>query len=86
MPDAWRSFLIGKAAGANVKVLGVNDLPYSDETHDFDEALLVIEGQMNLQIHNQVLALQQGKVYIVSAGIPHAVAKGCKGTLVIIDR
>jgi quercetin dioxygenase-like cupin family protein len=86
LPDAWRSILIGKAAGANVKVLRVNDLPYPDETHDFDEALLVIEGQMNLQIHNQVLALQQGKVYLVPAGILHAVAKGSKGTLVIIDR
>ena len=86
LPDAWRSTIIGKAAGANIKVLRMDELPYPNEIHDFDEALLVIEGQLNLQIHNEVVAVQQGEVYIVPAGIPHAVAQGSNGTLVIIDR
>ena len=86
LPDAWRSTIIGKAAGANIKVLRMDELPYPNEIHDFDEALLVIEGQLNLQIHNEVVAVQQGEVYIVPAGTPHAVAQGSKGALVIIDR
>ncbi len=56
LPDAWRSILIGKAAGANVKVLRMDDLPYPDETHDFEEALLVIEGQMNLPLFDALLS------------------------------
>ncbi len=38
-PQAWRSVVLGQAAGANVKVLRMDDAPYPDEQHDFDEAL-----------------------------------------------
>jgi quercetin dioxygenase-like cupin family protein len=86
LSQAWRSTVVGQAAGANVKVLRMDDLPYPDETHDFDEALLVLDGQMNLRIHDQVVEVRQGEVYIVPAGIPHSVAPGSAGTLVIIDR
>ena len=64
----------------------MDELAYPDETHDFDEALLVLEGQMNLQIHGQLIAVKQGEVYLVPAGVAHAVAPGSHGTLVIIDR
>jgi len=68
------------------KYFAWTNIPFPNETHDFDEALLVPEGQLNLQIHNEVVAVQQGEVYIVPAGTPHAVAQGSKGALVIIDR
>lgn len=86
LPDAWRSTVIGKAAGANVKVLRMDDQAYPSETHEFDEALLVLDGQMNLEIDSQILSVRQGEVFIVPAGAPHAVAPGSHGTLVIIDR
>jgi len=86
LPHAWRSTVIGQAAGANLKVLRMDELAYPDETHDFDEALLVLEGQMNLQVHGQLIAVKQGEVYLVPAGVAHAVAPGSHGTLVIIDR
>jgi quercetin dioxygenase-like cupin family protein len=86
VPQTWRSIVIGQAAGANLKVLRMDDSPYPDETHDFDEALLVLDGQMNLEIHNELITVKQGEVFIVPAGVPHAVAPGSTGTLVIIDR
>lgn len=86
LPHTWRSTVIGHAAGVNLKVLRMDDLPYPDETHDFDEALLVLDGQMNLQIRNELITVKQGEVFIVPAGVSHAVAPGSRGTLVIIDR
>lgn len=86
LPDTWRSTVVGQAAGANLKVLRMDDLPYPDETHSFDEALLVLDGQMNLQIQTEFITVKQGEVFIVPAGVPHAVAPGSHGTLVIIDR
>jgi quercetin dioxygenase-like cupin family protein len=86
LTDAWRSQIVGRAGGANVKVLRMDASAYPDECHDFDEALLVLEGQMNLEIHNAVLAVRAGEVFIVPAGVPHAVAAGSSGVLVIIDR
>jgi quercetin dioxygenase-like cupin family protein len=58
---------------------------YPNETHAFDEALLVLEEQMNLQFGVDVVKVNAGEVYIVPAGIPHAVAAGSHGTLVIIE-
>lgn len=86
LPHAWSSTVVGKAAGANVKVLRMEGGAYPDEIHAFDEALLVLDGQMNLEIQGRVVEVRAGEVFIVAAGIPHAVAPGSQGTLVIIDR
>jgi quercetin dioxygenase-like cupin family protein len=58
---------------------------YAAETHPFNEALLVLEGVMNLEVQGQVTQVEAGEVYLVPAGLPHAVAPGSRGTLVIID-
>jgi mannose-6-phosphate isomerase-like protein (cupin superfamily) len=41
---------------------------------------------MNLKLNNEVVQVTTGELYIVPAGVPHAVAPGSHGTLVIIDR
>jgi quercetin dioxygenase-like cupin family protein len=86
LPQAWRSKIVGEAAGANFKVVRMDGRAYPNESHPFNEALLVIEGQMNLQFGEEVVAIRSGEVYIVPAGVSHAVAEGSHGTLVIIDR
>ncbi len=85
-PQAWSSRVIGRAAGANVKVLRMDAGAYPDEAHDFDEALLVLDGCMRLELQGQVTEVHAGEVFIVPAGVPHAVAAGSHGTLVIIDQ
>jgi quercetin dioxygenase-like cupin family protein len=86
LPVAWRSKIVGQAGGAQLKVLQMNADAYPIETHDFDEALLVIAGIMNLQLGNNFASVNAGELLIVPAGVPHAVAPGSHGTLVIIDR
>jgi quercetin dioxygenase-like cupin family protein len=86
LPGVWRSVVVGRVANSNLKVLQMDGAAYPDETHDFDEGLLVLEGQMNLQIGNEVIPVRGGEVFIVPAGVPHAVAPGSHGTLVIVDR
>jgi len=86
LPRAWNSTVVGRAAGANLKVLRMDDAAYPDESHDFDEALLVLYGCMRLALQGQVTEVHAGEVFIVPAGVPHAVAPGSHGTLVIIDR
>lgn len=86
LPSSWQSKIIGKAGGANVKVLRMDASSYPSEVHDFVEALLVLEGHMNLDIDGQTICVQAGEVFLVPAGQPHAVAAGSCGTLVIIDQ
>jgi quercetin dioxygenase-like cupin family protein len=85
LPGAWRSTVLGQAAGANLKVLRMDAAAYPAESHDFDEALLVLDGQMNLEMLGETVAVTAGSMVIVPAGVPHAVAPGSHGTLLIVD-
>lgn len=86
LPVAWRSSILGQAAGANIKVLRMDDAAYPGEVHDVDEALLVISGVMKLEMAGAVLSVEAGELVIVPAGQAHAVAAGSHGCLVIVDR
>ena len=85
LPEAWRSSVVGVAAGANVKVLRMDAAPYPAESHAFAEGLLVLEGRMHLEIRGEIVSVGAGEILIVPAGEPHAVAAGSHGTLVILD-
>lgn len=78
--------MLGHVAGSNIKVLRMDASAYPNEVHDFVEALLVVEGQMKLEIAGKTVCVQAGEVFMVPAGTPHAVAAGSQGTLVIIDQ
>lgn len=85
LPEAWRSTVVGRAAGAALKVTRMDGSAYPNEVHAFDEALLVLEGRMNLRLGDAVLAVKAGEACIVPAGVEHAVADGSYGVLLIID-
>lgn len=86
LPSAWRSTVVGQAAGVNLKVLRMDGAEYPSEEHSFDEALLVLEGQMSLRLNDELVRVARCEICIVPAGVPHAVAPGSHGTLVIVDR
>jgi mannose-6-phosphate isomerase-like protein (cupin superfamily) len=86
LPVAWHSRILGKVAGANVKILRMDESAYPNEVHTFVEVLLVFEGHMNLEIEGKIICVQAGEVFMVPAGQPHAVAAGSRGTLVIVDQ
>ena len=86
LPTSWQSTVIGEVAGGNFKILRMDGNTYPNEAHEFNEALVVLEGQLNLRFGETVVPVMAGEVYIVPAGVPHAVASGSFGTLVIIDQ
>lgn len=86
LPESWRSKIIGHAAGANVKVLRMDGTASGEEPHAYDEGLLVLDGELKLEIGGEVVTVAAGEIFFVPANMPHAVAAGSHGTLVIIDR
>jgi quercetin dioxygenase-like cupin family protein len=82
---AWKSTIIAKVGGANIKVLRMDGTPYPDETHHYPEGLLVVDGQLNLMIGNDEITVRAGEIFVVPVGVEHAVAAGSVGTLVIVD-
>jgi quercetin dioxygenase-like cupin family protein len=86
LPHAWRSKILGRTAGANFKVIRMDEAGIPYESHaEFDEALLVIEGYLQLEIDGKVIALQSGDLHIVPAGKRHKVLQGSYGTLFLVD-
>ena len=85
LPSAWRSVVVGKVGAANIKVLRMDEQPYAEETHDYNEGLLVLDGELLLQVGQAQVVVKAGQMYLAQAGTAHAVLPGSHGTLVIID-
>ncbi|MBQ5949991.1 cupin domain-containing protein [Massilia sp. ST3] len=85
LPHFWQSAIVGHAGNSNIKVLKMDGQAYPAETHDYAEALVVIEGKMFLSVHDEPVVVAGGEMVLVPPGVPHAVAEGSHGTLMIID-
>ena len=85
LPDSWKSTRLGQVGPAHIKVLRMDAQAYEEETHDYNEGLLVISGHLLLSIADQAIRVEAGQMYLVQAGIAHGVLAGSQGTLVIID-
>lgn len=83
--EAWKSSILTRIGGANIKVMRMDATSYPEEVHDFPEGLLVIDGQLNLTIGSENIIVKAGEIFIVPVGVSHAVAPGSTGTLVIFD-
>lgn len=48
LPDAWKSRVLARAGDCNVKILRMDGQPSPAETHDYNEAPIVISGALRL--------------------------------------
>lgn len=85
LPTTWNSRALARIGEADLKLLRMDAQPGAPETHQHAEGLLVIDGQLNLQVAGAVVSVCAGELYLVPAGIQHAVLAGSSGTLLIIE-
>ena len=85
LPDTWKSTRLGQVGPARIKVLRMDEQAYEEETHDYNEGLLVISGCLRLAVGGQVVSVGAGQMFLVHAHTAHSVLAGSQGTLVIID-
>ena len=85
LPDSWKSTRLGQVGPARIKVLRMDEQTYEEETHDYNEGLLVISGCLRLEIDGEEVSVRPGQMYLVEAHVAHAVLEGSHGALVIID-
>ena len=85
LPQAWKSTVLGRVGNSNIKVLRMDKMPSAAEVHDYTEGLLVISGQLLLDVDGEAISVGVGQIYLAEAGVPHTVLSGSHGTLVIID-
>lgn len=85
LPDTWKSTRLGQVGPARIKVLRMDEQAYEEETHDYNEGLLVISGYLRLAIGGEEVCVGPGQMFLVMARTAHSVLAGSHGTLVIID-
>ncbi|MFJ2743854.1 cupin domain-containing protein [Streptomyces sp. NPDC087440] len=85
LPEAWRSRALGRVGTACVKVLRMDALPVTEESHPTTEALLVLDGRLELTVDARDFTLHSGELFLVPAGARHTVRPGSTGTLVIVE-
>lgn len=85
LPEAWSSQRMGLVGAACVKVLRMDELPVEEESHGAAEALLVLDGRLELEVDGMPVSVRAGELFMVAAGAAHAVRPGSRGTLVIVE-
>lgn len=85
IPSAWKSVILGEVGPAQIKVLRMDEMSYGEESHDYNEALIVISGNMELVIEDVPLTVNASEIVIIPANTPHSVLPGSSGILMIVD-
>ncbi|WP_327288331.1 cupin domain-containing protein [Streptomyces sp. NBC_01198] len=85
LPEAWDSRSLGLVGTSCVKVLRMDERPVKEETHAVAEALLVLEGRLELDVKGEPIVVGAGELYMMPARTPHTVRPGSHGTLVIVE-
>lgn len=86
LPDVWRSRVLGTVGNANIKVLRMGGEGLPTEAHDdFDELLLVLDGELPLVVEERHFTLKAGEFFFVPKGEKHSVPEGSFGVLVVVD-
>lgn len=85
LPQAWSSRVLAQFGDARLKVVRMDDAAYPEESHDYAEGLLVLEGELRLKLDGHVVCVGAGELCVVPAGVPHSVEEGSRGTLLILD-
>ncbi|WP_035795979.1 cupin domain-containing protein [Kitasatospora mediocidica] len=85
LPQAWSSRRLGQVGAACVKVLRMDELSVEEESHSTDEALIVVDGRLELDVDGTPVSVRAGELYMVAAGTAHTVRPGSHGVLVIVE-
>ncbi|MFJ9887809.1 cupin domain-containing protein [Streptomyces sp. NPDC091287] len=63
----------------------MDGLPVAEESHGDAEALLVLDGRLELEVDGMPVSVGAGELFMVPAGAAHTVRPRSRGTLVIVE-
>ncbi|MCX5208115.1 cupin domain-containing protein [Kitasatospora sp. NBC_00240] len=86
LPGPWSSRVLGEVGDTQVKVLRMDGTGLPAESHPTAEALLVLDGRLELEVAGCLVPVPAGQLYVLPADTPHAVRAGSHGTLLIVER
>lgn len=82
----WSSKLLGRPGGVGLKLFKIDAKGLAPEMHgDYDEALLMLDGSVELSLDGVRMTLLVGDLQIIPAGVPHEILPGGVGSFLLFD-
>jgi len=81
----WGKQVLGEIAGARLKLFRTDGVGLPPETHPWDEALLMVEGELTLTLDDVDVTLRAGDLQVIPAGCRHAIWPGSKSAFLLFD-
>ncbi|MCF2529655.1 cupin domain-containing protein [Yinghuangia soli] len=85
LPDSWNSHVVDRVGPAYLKVMRMDEMPGEDDIHPEPEALLVVEGRMEIAVGGVARSVGPGELCVVPADTVHRVLPGSRGTLFLVN-
>jgi len=85
LAGGWRPDPLARIGDARLRLFRVDDRGLPAERHpDLDEAVLMLEGEMTLELDGRAVALRAGDFQFIAAGRVHAIRPGGVGAFLSI--
>jgi len=82
----WTGKLMGRPGGVGLKLFKVDAGGLAREMHPaYDEALLMLEGAIDLTIDGARISLRAGDLQVIPAGAWHEILPGGHGSFLLVD-
>lgn len=85
LEQTWESHVVERVGPAYLKVMRMDELPGEDDIHPEPEALLVVDGRLEILIGDRAVAAEPGDLVVVPGNTVHRVLPGSSGTLFLVN-
>lgn len=86
LPAGWNGRTLADFGCVRTKLFKVDPAGLAEERHsNWDEALLMLDGELILELDGAQLALKAGDFCLIPRGVPHRILSGCHGSFVLLD-
>lgn len=86
LPLGWVSRVLADMPASRVKLFRIDPAGLPSETHlGYNEAMIVLEGKLELRLGEDVLPLSRGDFALIPARVPHEILPGGTGTILLLD-
>ncbi|WP_310619704.1 cupin domain-containing protein [Flexibacterium corallicola] len=82
----WKSVILAELPASKIKLFRIDPNGLSPEIHEnYPEALLVIEGHLDLRLGKDLVRMKTGDFQLIPKGTVHSIEPGGHGIMLLID-
>ncbi len=85
IPGHWQPHIVAEMNDYQFKVVKIAGDFVWHTHHDTDEAFIVLEGVLRIELRDQVLELSAGQMAVVPKGVEHKTSAAAEAKLLLIE-